>query len=348
MRAVALMDHGMTASQVDEEIGAYHGFTKFWSDRYHSDDSIHDADRSGRPRTVLTEKTKMEIDNIMHEDHDRSFEVVANELLKKGIEVSLSSVKAGAYESHHKTRRRIKQPGIQEKQMERRLAFAEKYVNEPISFWRHGVYGDEKLFSVDPSNSASQMWVHFCEGETEADIPVDQLYRQVVQYPGNVMTFGAVSYYGRTHLHCMQPGIKFKSTYYINNVLKKYVAPSMRGERGSAQLGYDDSITLKYFQDLATPHTAHATQEWMSENLPDFFSKAEVPPICSDINPMDRLWAIVDTAMGKYKYKNVEELKACFHQVWKDIPQSTIQKLIDSIKPALRKIVDTGGYYVHK
>jgi len=42
-------------------------------------------------------------------------------------------------------------------------------------------------------------------------------------------------------------------------------------------------------QDGASAHTSHSTQDWISQNTPEFIQKDEWPPNSPDLNPLELL-----------------------------------------------------------
>ena len=54
--------------------------------------------------------------------------------------------------------------------MKKRLAFAKKYVNMPISFWRKIIWSDESKFELQQLKKKDYVWRKKCEGYKNTSI----------------------------------------------------------------------------------------------------------------------------------------------------------------------------------
>jgi hypothetical protein len=100
-------------------------------------------------------------------------------------------------------------------------------------------------------------------------------------------------------------------------------------------------------QDTAPAHKANETQEFLSEECPDFITKAEWPPYSPDLNPMDySVWSILEAKACAKPHKTIESLKRALLKAWDEIPLETLVKIADNIPTRLQACVEAeGGYF---
>ena len=68
------------------------------------------------------------------------------------------------------------------------------------------------------------------------------------------MVWAGVSFHGKTKLYFIKPGVKINSTYYINNVLKPFLAYDAK------KLFSDGNYV--FHQDSAPSHVSKKTQDY--------------------------------------------------------------------------------------
>ena len=104
----------------------------------------------------------------------------------------------------------------------------------------------------------------------------------------------------------------------------------------------EDNWTFQ--QDSAPAHKAKLTQEWISENFPDFISAQEWPPYSPDLNPMDySIWSILESKACAKSHKTLATLKTDLQKAWCELSLDTIAKIVDNFPKKLNLCVDAGG-----
>jgi len=95
------------------------------------------------------------------------------------------------------------------------------------------------------------------------------------------MVAAGVCFGGKGRLHFVEESAKVDSVYYVGHLLPSPV---------------DNCTRLLYIfqQDGVPAHTAHATQNWLRTNCPDFITEDHWPPNSPDFNPLDyHVWGNV-------------------------------------------------------
>jgi len=87
----------------------------------------------------------------------------------------------------------------------------------------------------------------------------------------------------------------------------------------------------------------------LTVNCPDFIKKDEWPPNSPDLNPLDfYVWGTMLHMYQQYtpKLTNKEELKTVLEEIWKALPQQSIEKAIMSFRKRLQMCIKTEGGHI--
>ena len=103
---------------------------------------------------------------------------------------------------------------------------------------------------------------------------------------------------------------------------------------------YDEGDVFQ--QDGAPCHSSRETKKFLEDHG---IQTVEWPAKSPDLNPIENVWGwmVKDIYFGKPAYKNVEELKTAVFDSWKRIPDSLIDKLIDSMPRRMHKVIENKG-----
>jgi hypothetical protein len=85
-------------------------------------------------------------------------------------------------------------------------------------------------------------------------------------------------------------------------------------------------LRFVFQHDNDPKHALLLVREWLQENL---IRVMEWPSQSPDLNPIEHLWEEVERRI-KCQNKNKNELMEKIQEVWNEIPQITLDKLIDS------------------
>ena len=214
-----------------------------------------------------------------------------------------------------------------------RLRWCEEHLKLQTDF-KDWIFSDEKWWCVGGVQGNERMWVF-------ADDPFpDELFVPTVSHPVKVHIWAAISYDGRSSLH-IHDG-KVDSQVYCK-CLDDAFLPC---------LWEKDYLALKkrsnyvFMQDGARCHTANSTYDWLKKNLPKnikHHTKGEWPASSPDLNPIERLWAILQDRVIEARAYCYEDLVKVVEKVWWELDQDTIRKLYNSMPTRCRKCVNSEG-----
>lgn len=86
-----------------------------------------------------------------------------------------------------------------------------------------------------------------------------------------------------------------------------------------------------------------------SKLLTTFFKQKKIallpwPSQSPDLNPIEHLWAELDTRTKGIKASNAAEKFDILSKEWEAIPKATLEKLIDSMPRRCQAVIDSLGY----
>lgn len=220
-----------------------------------------------------------------------------------------------------------KKPLLTAFQKRRRMAWAIEMRTKPEEFWRSVIFSDESRYWQFSDSGRTRLWRRSSQ---QLD---DKFLHQTVKYGGvNIMVWGAIWYGGRSQLVICDGNIN--AAKYIQ-ILTEGLLPIF----DNAILSKEDAT---FMEDGAPCHKARTTTTWKEEQgiriLP-------WPGQSPDMNPIENVWHIIQTNMAKRPRKpsNKEELVAAVTEEWLNIPEDTINHLIDSMPRRLAALHASKG-----
>ena len=202
------------------------------------------------------------------------------------------------------------------------------------SKWKNVITTDEAWFYITNCNGKRR--IQYVSRDQKH--PALEAYNRRERNAKGLMVWAGVSFNGKTSLHFVNPGVKINSSYYINSVLKKFLARDARRlyPRGD----------FLFHQDSATWHTSKATIEWMTKNM-KFISKDKWIPKSCDAAPMDyAIWGWLKRSLWGSKVRDMAGLKKALKRAWKRLPQELINKSLQAWPKRIYKIYKNKGKHI--
>lgn len=145
------------------------------------------------------------------------------------------------------------------------------------------------------------------------------------------MVWGGISLEGRTDLHVLNQGT-LTAVRYRDEILR----PIVRPYAGAVGPGF------LLVQDNARPHVARVCRQFLDEEGID---AVDWPARSPDLNPIEHVWDIMYRRIRQRAAapQTVQELTNALIQVWQEIPQDTIRRLIRSMPRRCRECIQARG-----
>ena len=67
------------------------------------------------------------------------------------------------------------------------------------------------------------------------------------------------------------------------------------------------------------------------------------PSNSPDLKPIENLWSIVKTNVGRRRPTNLDELRRFMVEEWDSIPDSIVKNLVNSMKRRCEAIIESNG-----
>jgi hypothetical protein len=185
---------------------------------------------------------------------------------------------------------------------------------------------DEKKFNLDGPDGIYCYW-HDIRKEQE-------FLSKRFQGGGSVMVWAGFGYRGITDIFFINQ--KMKSHDY-QEMLRQQLLPVAN------DIGGQNWILQ---QDNASIHNSRSTKNWFSEQ---HILVLDWPSRSPDLNPIENLWGILVRSVYKNgrQFNSVSELKAAIKKAWTEIPDETLQKLVNSMRNRIFEVVLNKGGHTH-
>ena len=145
------------------------------------------------------------------------------------------------------------------------------------------------------------------------------------------MVPGVISMEGRTDLYRLENG-SLTAIRYRDEILE----PMVRPYAGAVGPGF------LLMHHNARPHVARVCRQYLEDEGIDTI---EWPSRSPDLNPIEHLWDIMFRSIRRRQVapQTLQELTDALRQIWEDIPQDTIRRLIRSMPRRCQACIQARG-----
>lgn len=210
---------------------------------------------------------------------------------------------------------------------QRRLEFAEEYVNMDNNFWENVIFSDEKIFQ---SCHNSRVRLYRPRNSNRYSQEYVQQIKRSGRFSVNVWAWISVQGPGI----CWRIDERFTGNIY-RTILDNVMLPSV------TQIFDADFI---FQQDNSPIHTSHVVTEWLEENR---VRVLPWPANSADMNPIENVWSnmVKKNYNANFRPQNSEELWQAIENCWEEITPEYTQNLIYSMPRRLQSIIDQNGSF---
>jgi len=281
--------------------------------------SLDDGDRSGRPRCT-------------DEDTDEAIEVMATEKkftvpkdIKKELQLECSA---------RTVRRRLDEVGLygrvaraeyafDERDIQRRLSFAEGYGDWTVADWDRAIFSDETHIEV---YGRSRVWVQRPVGHA-----LDPEYMvERVPHSERVSLWGCFCARGVGQAEIFIDA--FDAARYVDILQHNLIQTALH---------FYPRETWWFQQDNAPQHTSRLAHRWFHNhgvNLIDF------PPYSPDLNPIENLWGILKARVESRLARTTNEVERVLKEEWEALDKQLLTSLAHSMPTRCAAVVANHGH----
>ena len=287
----------------------------------------------GRPRKTTEEMDKFILDTVNSNRKlvPRQIQKMLEE--KFGINLSCSRIRLRLQLDGLNGSVCVRKPLLKRINKIKRLLWAFKHRSWSVEQWMRVLWSDEKKFEV--FNSKRRTTCRRRKGEQLRD---DTIQATVKHGGGSAMFWGC---FGGLHVGDLfqVKGIMKKEEYH--SILVRHAIPSGKRLFGSAWV---------FQQDNDPKHTSKLCQNYLKQKAESGeIVQMEWPPQSPDLSPIELLWEEVDRQVQRKKPSSVESLVRIVHQVWGELSEDVMEKLLKRMPLLCQAVIDAdGGYFDEK
>lgn len=287
--------------------------------KYKTDGNVERKLGSGRAR-----KTTPQADRSIHRLALNNPSISSKSIVAElNLNVSRYTVINRLKEKGIKSLIRLKKPLLRKQNIRKRLDFAKKYVNMPLSYWKKVIWTDESKFELKNQKRRQRAWIP--NGKR-----LQSKYTQatVKHGGGSLLVWGCFSWKGVGKI--VKIDGKMTGESYVN-ILQQNLGPSVK----KMKLG-----RYVFQQDNDPKHTCKVAKAYFEKKG---FEMLDWPPQSPDLNPIEHLWMILDDNIPIHTRRNIPEFWEGVKQAWEDMPMVTMQNLVESMPRRLQKVIENKG-----
>lgn len=217
-----------------------------------------------------------------------------------------------------------RKPLLKTPQRLRRLAWCRDRSLWQTAQWARIIFSDEKIFRV-----ASNKRVEFVTRSAQERYAPQCLSNTLKSGP-QIHVWGAMGWRGLAPLKRINGNLN--AIKYQNEILQGFeqIGPGIAGGRPP----------WVFMQDRAPAHAAASTQAFLGARNIEVL---DWPGNSPDLNPIENLWAEVQTRLPKTLPRNADELWARVEAAWAGIPNNIIRKLYRSLPERVNTVIKNKG-----
>jgi hypothetical protein len=193
----------------------------------------------------------------------------------------------------------------------------------PMEFWSKVLWSDETKFELINSKRRVRCYKRRGEGLRP------DTTQPTVKHSKGLMFWGCVSSSGVGALEEIPTTMDAKK--YVEILNNNFI-------QSATVLGIKDNFVFQ--SDNDPKHTSKLATNWLKDN---WVETLEWPAQSPDLNIIEHLWEFVDRNIPQKQRKSMENFRSAILQNWKNVPQSLIDSLIQSIPKRLQAVIDANG-----
>ncbi len=192
-----------------------------------------------------------------------------------------------------------------------------------MALWRGVLFTDESRFSLYRADGRQLVWHRV--GERFADV---NIVNRVAHGGGGVMLWAGICYGQRTQVHFIYGILNAQRNH--DEILRPIVVPFI----------HDHHLMLQH--DNAWPHVARICPQFLEDenNL-----VLAWPAYSLDMSIIEHVWDALDQRIRQHVPvpANIQQVRTAIEEEWTNIPQATINNLINSMRSRCVALREANG-----
>lgn len=305
----------MSRIQAAKYMNKSRAFVNKWVKRYMEYKNVDDLPERGKIKKTSSAEDKR-VWQMFSKNPLLSLRSGQEKLKQKGLKLSLDTMRRRLNENGLKYRSTVKKPLLTEKHMEKRLSWAKENKNRD---WSNIIFSDEASFWA--GNYLTRAW-------STAD---NRLLVRTVKHPVKVHVWGCFSKQGFGHLHLFTGTL---DAHKMAKIYEKALLPSV------IKMFPKDNDSWILQEDNDPKHRSRHCTVWKTENGVDVLDWPSQSP---DANPIENVWACMKLKLRGKNTVSVTDLTRELKSVWRGLPRSYAENLVESMPQRCQAIIDNSG-----
>ena len=295
------------------------------------DISVERRPHRRRSDSLRTSEFIEQVQNMVDEDPGRSMRSLARELQVDEKTVRNCVHEDIRYKSYALKRRQFMNEATKERRADKAARLLCK-LKHPQCTNQLIFFSDEKNFCQDQKvNVRNDRWL--CSDPEEVPIVMS------TKFPATVMVLGVISNEGDVMPpFFFEAGLRVNAEAYIS-AMDSHVKPWIESIAGDRHYVFQ--------QDGAPAHNANKTQQWLKENLKEFWPKNIWPPSSPDCNPCDYfLWGVCEREVNKHPHNTKDSLKTKITEVLANLEKTMVTHACRRFRTRIERVVEAEGDFI--
>lgn len=325
-RGMGMLERGATQRQVAETLGVNQSvICRAWI-RYQRQGNFARRHGGGRQRMTNRHDDRFLLIQARRNRFATATQLRSDLINATGVNVSTQSVRNRLHENGLRSQRACIRIPLTRNHRQARLNWARQHANWTIQNWQPVLFTDESRFCLDVTDRRARVWRLPGERFHAANVSEHDIYGG-----GSLMVWGGISWVGRIDLQIVQNGT-LTGLRYGDDIIDVHVRP-YAGAIGDAFLLTDDN---------ARPYRARVVQQYLEDET---IERLDWPARSTDLNPIEHVWNMLQVALSRrpVQPRSLEHLGNALVAEWNNLPQSTIQTLIRSMRRRCQAVIDADG-----
>jgi hypothetical protein len=294
--------------------------------RFDSSGSYKFRPKTGRKRSVATEKVTKKVVNLM-KNSNRSERNTARKL-----EISKTTVHSIKERVGLKTNKCRTVPKNTKEQQNRAKTHSRKILE--ISANKVLILDDETYVSADPSEIKTNKHFNYFD---KSEVPNEVRFKGKQKFPKQYLVWQAIDEYGQVSEPYVKKGT-LKAKEYLEECLKKRLLPFIRK--------YHKNTPIVFWPDMASIHYQKDVIKWLRSEKIEFIEKKENVPNCPQVRPIEIFWAVVKrkySLMTKV-YKTIQTFRNIWFKLSLEVAKDSGHNIMGSVRRRLREVRSYGVF----
>lgn len=295
--------------------------------KFKETDSVHDRERSGRPRSVVTEETKQSIKEMLQKDGNISIRDGA-----RAMNMHPSSYYRAVEEEGFRSFRPTTVQELSDDDFDRRKKFCGtmlvKFDQNP-GLVDKIIWSDESQFTLNGVINRHNC-CYWAYSNPDIQIPVSNS-------KGGVMVWCGLTSAGLIGPYFFDGSVNAET--YLQ-MLKDYVWPQVKGKR------------LYFQQDGASAHYATVVRQWLDQKFTDRWigrrGPIEWPARSPDLTPPDFfLWGYLKDIVYRDRPSNYDQLRRKIQEACSEIDAEMCRRACQNVLVRFKRCFETDGKQIN-